>query len=177
VLCVVGIFRHGDRTPKQKIKMGIESFGRGSGNPISKLVPFFLQLSGQSNAARLKEIKIKSSTDLQALLNMIREITADYENPPPFPPPTPAPDVEEEEGGGGGLGQSAKLARRLLKTQNSKPQNPNPKSQNPKPKTPPPLQGAVQPLSADPPSPPTPPRVSSNGSLLLSPAVVQKVIM
>jgi hypothetical protein len=45
VLCVVGIFRHGDRTPKQKIKMAIEN-----NNPVSKLIPFFLEIRLQHSA-------------------------------------------------------------------------------------------------------------------------------
>jgi hypothetical protein len=41
------------------------TIGSTDANPIAKLVAFFLELSNQGAAARPKEIKIKSSNDLQ----------------------------------------------------------------------------------------------------------------
>eukprot|EP00123_Amoebidium_parasiticum_P001100 comp12106_c0_seq1/m.6841 comp12106_c0_seq1/g.6841 ORF comp12106_c0_seq1/g.6841 comp12106_c0_seq1/m.6841 type:complete len:972 (-) comp12106_c0_seq1:73-2988(-) len=57
--CVIGVFRHGDRTPKQKMKMVVTH---------DKFLSFF---KGQD---QYKELKIKKPQDLQRLLNITREL-------------------------------------------------------------------------------------------------------
>eukprot|EP00298_Acanthocystis_sp_HF-20_P014398 c20755_g1_i1.p1 GENE.c20755_g1_i1~~c20755_g1_i1.p1 ORF type:complete len:1055 (+),score=441.22 c20755_g1_i1:44-3208(+) len=58
--CVVGIFRHGDRTPKQKIKITVTD---------AKAIEFFNAKGGTAK----KEVKLKSATDLATILTMVSE--------------------------------------------------------------------------------------------------------
>ncbi|XP_063899851.1 uncharacterized protein LOC135119370 isoform X2 [Zophobas morio] len=57
--CVIGVFRHGDRTPKQKLKMVVRS-------------ELFLSLFDGKDPR--KELKMKSASELQRLLNIAREL-------------------------------------------------------------------------------------------------------
>lgn len=60
--CVIAVIRHGDRTPKQKMKMKVHH-------------PFFLDFYTQRTAgAPNKDLKIKSVHDLEKLLSVAKNL-------------------------------------------------------------------------------------------------------
>eukprot|EP01136_Pigoraptor_vietnamica_P029686 Opistho-1_new@88064 len=62
--CVIAVVRHGDRTPKQKMKMKVTN-------------PQFLELFGRFGSSR-KELKLKTAPQLQELLDITRGLLADH---------------------------------------------------------------------------------------------------
>ncbi|TYZ60073.1 hypothetical protein PybrP1_008743 [[Pythium] brassicae (nom. inval.)] len=65
--CVIAIVRHGDRTPKQKLKTVVWE---------SDLVAFYE--SRRPNGDRLEEVKVKAVADLQELLDLVRSLIKAY---------------------------------------------------------------------------------------------------
>ncbi|KAL9985509.1 hypothetical protein ACROYT_G007924 [Oculina patagonica] len=73
--CVVGIIRHGDRTPKQKMKMEVRH-------------PRFIELFKKYNGFDEHKLKLKRPTQLQEVLNIARDLLADIkEGKPVFESP------------------------------------------------------------------------------------------
>jgi len=64
--CVLAVIRHGDRTPKQKMKM-----------PVSQ--PAMLELFQKHKDAKGKQAKLKSPAQLQELLDVTRQLLAEME--------------------------------------------------------------------------------------------------
>eukprot|EP00002_Diphylleia_rotans_P026520 TRINITY_DN5292_c0_g1_i1.p1 TRINITY_DN5292_c0_g1~~TRINITY_DN5292_c0_g1_i1.p1 ORF type:complete len:1323 (-),score=291.62 TRINITY_DN5292_c0_g1_i1:199-4167(-) len=66
--CVIAVIRHGDRTPKQKLKMKVTD---------SRFLSLFEQFAKSKDAkgrAKVRELKLKSAVELQALLNTATNI-------------------------------------------------------------------------------------------------------
>ncbi|PFX21183.1 Inositol hexakisphosphate and diphosphoinositol-pentakisphosphate kinase 2 [Stylophora pistillata] len=61
--CVIGIIRHGDRTPKQKMKMEVRH-------------PRFIELFKKYNGFDEHKLKLKRPTQLQEVLNIARDLLA-----------------------------------------------------------------------------------------------------
>eukprot|EP00002_Diphylleia_rotans_P008794 TRINITY_DN1878_c0_g1_i1.p1 TRINITY_DN1878_c0_g1~~TRINITY_DN1878_c0_g1_i1.p1 ORF type:complete len:1006 (-),score=213.20 TRINITY_DN1878_c0_g1_i1:2009-5026(-) len=61
--CLIAVVRHGDRTPKQKIKLRVTN---------RKFLDLFTKLGGNPK----KELKLKSANQLQAILDVTRELIA-----------------------------------------------------------------------------------------------------
>ncbi|DBA02899.1 TPA: hypothetical protein N0F65_005926 [Lagenidium giganteum] len=72
--CVLAVIRHGDRTPKQKMKMHV-------------CHPIFLQYyelkADSSNKKRKKDLKIKAVADMEQLLQVSKELMRQYESRDP----------------------------------------------------------------------------------------------
>ncbi|KIY96139.1 inositolhexakisphosphate/diphosphoinositol-pentakisphosphatekinase, partial [Monoraphidium neglectum] len=64
--CVLAVVRHGDRTPKQKMKM-----------PVTQ--PAMLELFNKHKDSKGKQAKLKSPLQLQELLDVTRQLLADME--------------------------------------------------------------------------------------------------
>jgi hypothetical protein len=78
--CVVAVIRHGDRTPKQKMKMLVSD-------------PGFLSLHKQYAKNPKEEAKLKSAQQLQCVLEVTRRLVAAQPESgakPPQPPPSTA---------------------------------------------------------------------------------------
>lgn len=65
--CVIAVVRHGDRTPKQKLKTVVWE---------SDLVAFYE--SRRPNGDKLEEVKVKAVADLQELLDLVRSLIKAY---------------------------------------------------------------------------------------------------
>ncbi|EDO36324.1 predicted protein, partial [Nematostella vectensis] len=63
--CVIGIIRHGDRTPKQKLKMEIRH-------------PRFIQLFKRHNSHNEKKLKLKRPKQLQEILDIVRDLLEEH---------------------------------------------------------------------------------------------------
>jgi hypothetical protein len=63
--CVVAVLRHGDRQPKQKMKMKVHH-------------PSFLRFFNSHAAEPRQEIKLKEKKDLADLLKLITQLLLDY---------------------------------------------------------------------------------------------------
>ncbi|TYZ62556.1 hypothetical protein PybrP1_004757 [[Pythium] brassicae (nom. inval.)] len=64
--CVLAVIRHGDRTPKQKMKMNV-------------CHPSFLEFYEQKAGGKLKDLKIKGVADLEHLLQVAKALIRQYE--------------------------------------------------------------------------------------------------
>ncbi len=64
--CVIAVFRHGDRTPKQKMKMEVRN-------------ERFFNLFHKYAGGRATELKLKKPTQLQEVLDIVRGILEDIE--------------------------------------------------------------------------------------------------
>lgn len=64
--CVLAVIRHGDRTPKQKMKMKVTQ------EPLLELLRKHLDAKG-------KQAKLKSPSELQELLDVTRALLADMD--------------------------------------------------------------------------------------------------
>ncbi|VDD76245.1 unnamed protein product [Mesocestoides corti] len=65
--CVIAVFRHGDRTPKQKMKMDVRD---------ERFFKLFKKYAGE----RTLELKLKKPTQLQEVLDIVRDILDDIES-------------------------------------------------------------------------------------------------
>ncbi|KAL5966537.1 Inositol hexakisphosphate and diphosphoinositol-pentakisphosphate kinase [Taenia solium] len=65
--CVIAVFRHGDRTPKQKMKMDVRD-------------DRFFKLFNKYAGGRTLELKLKKPTQLQEVLDIVRNILEDIES-------------------------------------------------------------------------------------------------
>ncbi|VDL90810.1 unnamed protein product [Schistocephalus solidus] len=65
--CVIAVFRHGDRTPKQKMKMEVRH-------------ERFFQLFKKYSGGRTNELKLKKPTQLQEVLDIVRSLLDDIES-------------------------------------------------------------------------------------------------
>ncbi|VDO03575.1 unnamed protein product [Rodentolepis nana] len=65
--CVIAVFRHGDRTPKQKMKMDVRD---------ERFFALFHKYAG----GRTNELKLKKPTQLQEVLDIVRDILDDIES-------------------------------------------------------------------------------------------------
>lgn len=65
--CVIGVIRHGDRTPKQKMKMEVRH---------QKFFDLFNKYAGGLTS----ELKLKRPTQLQEVLDIVRSILDDIDN-------------------------------------------------------------------------------------------------
>ncbi|CDI96917.1 inositol hexakisphosphate [Echinococcus multilocularis] len=65
--CVIAVFRHGDRTPKQKMKMDVRD-------------DRFFKLFNKYSGGRTLELKLKKPTQLQEVLDIVRNILEDIES-------------------------------------------------------------------------------------------------
>ncbi|KAF6263760.1 histidine phosphatase superfamily-domain-containing protein [Scenedesmus sp. NREL 46B-D3] len=75
--CVLAVVRHGDRTPKQKLKVRVRQ-------------PALLALFAKHADSKGKQAKLKSPAQLQELLDICRSTLAELEHPPP-------PGLSEDE--------------------------------------------------------------------------------
>jgi hypothetical protein len=66
--CVISVIRHGDRTPKQKMKMTIQSGGACA--PFLSLIT----KKGTGDVLTGKEVKLKTAKELTAVLEMSRNL-------------------------------------------------------------------------------------------------------
>ncbi|KAM7542544.1 hypothetical protein Aperf_G00000006358 [Anoplocephala perfoliata] len=78
--CVIAVFRHGDRTPKQKMKMDVRD---------ERFFALFHKYSG----GRTNELKLKKPTQLQEVLDIVRDILDDIESGK-----SKNPELEEKKG-------------------------------------------------------------------------------
>ncbi|XP_070536722.1 inositol hexakisphosphate and diphosphoinositol-pentakisphosphate kinase 2-like isoform X3 [Ptychodera flava] len=65
--CVIGVMRHGDRTPKQKLKMEVRN-------------PKFFKLFAKYNGYKYGKIKLKRPTQLQEVLDVARYLLSELES-------------------------------------------------------------------------------------------------
>lgn len=65
--CVVGVIRHGDRTPKQKMKLEVKH-------------PKFFEIFRQHDGFKEKHIKLKKPQHLQEILDISRELLEQIHN-------------------------------------------------------------------------------------------------
>lgn len=63
--CVLAVIRHGDRTPKQKMKMELRH---------PKFLALFQRFGGTFDTAEGREIKLKRPAQLQEVLDVVREL-------------------------------------------------------------------------------------------------------
>ena len=59
--CVVAVIRHGDRTPKQKMKLEVKH-------------PKFFEIFRKNDGFKNKHIKLKKPEQLQEILDIAREL-------------------------------------------------------------------------------------------------------
>lgn len=78
--CVIAVFRHGDRTPKQKMKMDVRD---------ERFFALFHKYAG----GRTNELKLKKPTQLQEVLDIVRDILDDIESGK-----SKNPELEEKKG-------------------------------------------------------------------------------
>lgn len=67
--CVLAVVRHGDRTPKQKMKMEIRH---------PKFVALFKRFGGTFDVSEGWEIKLKRPTQLQEVLDVVRDLLLNH---------------------------------------------------------------------------------------------------
>eukprot|EP00884_Botryococcus_braunii_P003822 jgi/Botrbrau1/13440/Bobra.0082s0044.1 len=81
--CVLAVIRHGDRTPKQKMKMKVTQ------EPVLALLRKHMDGKG-------KQAKLKSPAELQELLDVTRGLLEDMDSQPPAEGPNPDADEVRE---------------------------------------------------------------------------------
>ena len=70
LMCVIGVVRHGDRTPKQKLKMTVTN---------ERFLSLF-ETYGEPGSAEVGDLKLKSAVQLGDVLRATREIIDMYQD-------------------------------------------------------------------------------------------------
>ena len=69
---MIAVIRHGDRTPKQKMKMEVQH---------EKFFDIYTKYGGKLDAEG-REIKLKKPKQLQEILDIVRDLVTNHENEP-----------------------------------------------------------------------------------------------